>query len=105
MNQEDIIENLFTVKYTHDEKIDMLAKLERENAPLCDDLIKKHHPYFWSENYICNVPNGYQFAGYERHLMSMTLFIALEKYQKDSNYHPKLDMSINGDLFNLLTNK
>ncbi len=101
MNQEDVIKNIFTTKYTHEEKIDVLAELERENAPLLDELIKKHQSYFWSEVVMGEVPNGYKFPGYERHSMVWCLFMAMEKFKKDSNYHPKFDSDYNWDLFKL----
>lgn len=98
---ENIIENIFTTKYSHDEKLEVLAFLERSNAPLLDELIKKHQPLFWSEVTMSRVPDGYKFAGYERHTMTWCIFMAMEKFKKDSSYNPKLDFEYNRDLFNL----
>ncbi len=103
MNYEDIIENIFTEKYTHDEKVKSMAKLEIENPPLLDELIKKHQHWFWSENPMTTLGSEFkEFYGYEKHIMSFTLIKAMEEYKKDKNYHPNIDFSLNRELMKKL---
>lgn len=103
MNHEDIIKNLFTDKYTHDEKVESMAKLEIENPPLLDELIKKHQHWFWSKNPITTLGSHHnKFAGYEIHIMSFVLIKSLNEYQRNKNYHPSIDFSLTNELKHLL---
>lgn len=89
MSKRDVIKNLFTSKYTHDEKVSVIAELELKNPPLLDRIMRKYQPLFWSEHGIHILGSNHgKFAGYETHTLSFNLLIALEKYQKDSNFKP-----------------
>lgn len=104
MDYEQIIINLFTDKYTLDEKYAAMADLEINNPPLLDELIKKHQPIFWSKNTMNKLDDNFgKFSGYETHLMSYCLGEALTKYTKDKNYNPNMDTTYNRELLNKLT--
>ena len=101
-NYEDIIKNLFTDKYTHDDKVQSMAKLEIENPPLLDELIKKHQHWFWSQTPMTTLGSQFnEFEGYEKHIMSFTLIKSLNQYKKNKNYHPSIDFSINRKLMQI----
>lgn len=100
MNHEKIIKNLFTSEYGYNEKIAALEDLQKKDPELLDNLIKQYQPLFYSESCVHTMSPWTLHCSYEVHTMSFSLIAALNKYRKDSRYHPSLDMTLNPELFN-----
>ena len=66
---KDVVVNLFTHKYTFDEKMDVLANLELASENTLNDLIKEHHPEYFA-------------TGWENPVQKILLWKALKAFHE-----------------------